>query len=423
MARMAAFILAGGAGTRLSLLTAYRAKPAVTFAGRYRIIDFTLTNCVKSEISLVHVLTQYVSRSLNRHLGIGRPWDLDRRKGGLHILHPRLGFEGADWYKGTADAIYQNIPVLKKLSEEYILILSGDHVYNMDYRKFLEFHIGSGCPASLAVVEVPRRISSEFGIVSVNSSGKVTSFREKPKSSKSKLASMGIYIFQREFLQMTLTAMKSDYSDLDFGKHVLPELVKLGKVSAFRYNGFWLDIGTLKSYYTANLSLLNENPRVKLDRAGGSVLTVPDDDPPMMIKSGSSVKKSMICSGCCIMGSVTNSVLSPRVTVAKGASVQNSIILHDCMIKSGANIRNAVIDEGCVIGNGAAIGFGDPSVPNSLQPDFLDFGMTLIGRNTKVPAGTRIGTNCLISGGMKSGRIRAGEVADGGVRISPDLEL
>ncbi len=423
MDRMAAFILAGGAGTRLSLLTAFRAKPAVTFAGRYRIIDFTLTNCVRSEISLVHVLTQYISRSLNRHLGIGRPWDLDRRQGGLHILHPRLGFEAADWYKGTADAIYQNIPVLKKLKEEYILILSGDHVYNMDYRRFLEFHVEKGRPASVAVVEVPSRMTSEFGIVSVDDSGKVTSFREKPKSSSSRLASMGIYIFKKDFLLAALKEIKSRHDDLDFGKHILPELVRLNKVSAFRYNGFWLDIGTLRSYYEANLSLLNDSPRVKLGRAGGSILTVPDDDPPMMIEEGSSVKRSLVCDGCVVTGSVLNSVISPHVTVAKGASVENSIILHRCTIKKGARIRNSIIDEGCVIGEGAQIGTGDRSVPNVLQPDFLDFGVTLIGKGTRIPPGMKIGTNCLIAGNMRSGRVSPGKVADGGVRVPSDLEF
>ncbi len=423
MGRMAAFILAGGAGTRLSLLTGYRAKPAVPFAGRYRIIDFTLTNCVRSEISLVHVLTQYSSRSLNRHLGIGKPWDLDRLNGGLHILHPRLGFEGADWYKGTADAIYQNIPVLKKLTEEYILILSGDHVYNMDYREFLDFHVESGRPASLAVVEVPSELTVEFGIATVDRRGKVTSFREKPKTSRSNLASMGIYIFSREYLISILREMKKDHDDLDFGKHIIPRLVSVGEVSAFRYEDFWLDIGTLRSYYNASLSLLSERSRLKLEGERGSVLTVPYDDPPIMMAKECSVRRSLICDGCVIKGSVTNSVLSPRVSIERGASVENSIILHDCVIKSGARVKDAILDESCLIGKGAQIGFGDSSVPNVMQPGYLDFGITLVGMNTEIPPGIRIGTNCLIAGGKKETRIQDIDIADGGVEISPDLGI
>lgn len=418
MSRMAAFILAGGVGKRLSLLTATRAKPAVTFAGRYRIVDFTLTNCVRSEIPLVHVLTQYISRSLKRHLGIGKPWGLDRLKGGLHILHPRLGFEGADWYKGTADAMYQNIPVLRELSEDYVLVLSGDHVYNMDYRDFLEFHIEAGRPVSLSVVNVPASLCCEFGIATIDSSCRVVSFREKPKTTKSRLASMGIYIFQREFLISILERMKPQFEDLDFGKHIIPGLVKQGMISAYRYNGYWLDIGTLKSYYNASLSLLSDRPKLMLDRDEEKILTVPDDAPPMVIGVSARIKRSMICNGCSIKGSVINSILSPGVSVAEGARVENSIILHDCRIDRNAHIRNAIVDETSVIGSGVKIGSGDPGVPNILQPGYLDFGVTLIGRNTKIPSGLTIGTNCLISGNRKSGRVPAVDIEDGGVRIS-----
>jgi len=420
---MAAFILAGGVGKRLSLLTSYRAKPAVPFAGKYRIIDFTLTNCVRSDIMVVHVLTQYISRSLIRHLGIGKPWNLDRLKNGLHILHPRLGYEGADWYKGTADAMFQNISVLKKLDHEYILILSGDHVYNMDYREFLDFHIGAGKPASLAVIDVPRSMCREFGIATVDSGGRITGFEEKPLRTDSNLASMGIYIFDRNFLISVLEGLRQDFQDLDFGKHIIPELVLRGKISAYRYSGYWLDIGTLKSYYRASLALLADRPHLDFDNRERTILTVPDDNPPTLISGGSNVKRSLICNGCFVGGSVANSILSPGVIVEEGAVVENSIIMHGCRIKKGAKVMDSIIDKMSIVGRACTIGKGRNSVPNKLQPALLDFGLTLVGRKTIIPDGTRIGTNCLVSGSVKSGRIPAGDIEDGGNYVASDVTI
>jgi len=423
MRGMAAFILAGGVGKRLSLLTTNRAKPAVPFAGKYRIIDFTLTNCVRSDITVVHVLTQYISRSLIRHLGIGKPWDLDRLKNGLHILHPRLGYEGADWYRGTADAMFQNISVLKKLQNEYILILSGDHVYNMDYREFLEFHIGAGKPASLAVIEVPMTMCREFGIATVDAKGRITGFEEKPLKTESTLASMGIYIFDRKFLISVLEGFKQDFQDLDFGKHIIPELVLRGRVSAFRYSGYWLDIGTLKSYYKASLALLAARPLLDIDNREMSVLTVPDDNPPTMISAGANVRNSLICNGCHIDGSVVNSILSPGVIIEEGSIVENSIILHGCRVKKGARVKGAIIDKMSVVGRSCNIGEGNSSTPNRMQPDMLDFGLTLVGRKTIIPGGTRIGTNCLVSGSARNGRVPGSDIEDGGSYVAPDLAI
>jgi glucose-1-phosphate adenylyltransferase len=396
-----AFILAGGVGKRLNLLTRFRAKPAVPFAGRYRIIDFTLTNCVRSGIGEVYVLTQYISRSLDNHIGIGKPWDLDRIQGGLHTLHPHLGRQGADWYQGTADAFFQNIPVLRDLGCDYILILSGDHVYRADYSEFIDFHIEAGRPASVGVVEVPKSLCREFGIATVDANGQILRFDEKPGRAASNLASMGIYIFERTFLIDKLLELKPLFDDLDFGKHVVPHLVGEGTISAYRYRDYWLDIGTLKSYYTANLSLLSAHPRLRLSDPSWAVLTIPDDYPPLFVSDDAVIEQSLVCNGGVIKGTVKSSVLSPGVVVERGASVERSIILHECVIRSGAVVKNAILDKMVTIGKHASIGSGNPRVPNALQPDYLDFGITLIGKRTRVPAGTMIGTNCLVCGSKR----------------------
>ncbi|MBU8922045.1 MAG: glucose-1-phosphate adenylyltransferase [Bacteroidales bacterium] len=423
MSGMAAFILAGGIGKRLSLLTLFRAKPAVPFAGRYRIIDFTLTNCVRSDIRSVHVLTQYISRSLIRHLGIGKPWDLDRLKGGLRILHPRLGHEGADWYKGTADAIYQNISILKKLDEKHVLILSGDHVYDMDYGVFLEHHIESGKQASLAVIEVDPSQCREFGIATVDSEGRIRKFEEKPAWTDSTLASMGIYIFERDYLIDILSRMKPLHEDLDFGKHIIPDLVSKDELAAYRYSGYWLDIGTLRSYYRASISLLANSPRLELGREDQLILTVPEDNPPSFISHGAKIHRSLICSGCQIKGDVSNSILSPGVTVEEGAVVKDSIILHGCTIRREAKVTRAIIDKRAVVGREAVIGEGDIRIANQLQPGYLDFGLTLVGKKTVIPAGIRVGTNCLVSGSPGNGKIPGNNIADGQSFLSSDIDI
>jgi glucose-1-phosphate adenylyltransferase len=421
--RTVAFILAGGVGKRLSLLTRFRAKPAVPFAGRYRIIDFTLTNCVRSDISEIYMLTQYISRSLVRHLGIGKPWDLDRIKGGLHILHPHLGRVGADWYQGTADAFYQNIPVLESLEHELILILSGDHIYRADYAELIDFHLKAGLPASVAVTEVPRSLCREFGIATVGGGGEIRKFEEKPLRTKSNLASMGIYVFNRKFLISKLTSLKSRIDDLDFGKHVLPHLVAEGSISAFRFNDYWLDIGTLKSYFTSSLALLGTRPRLKLSDHKQPVLTVPDDYPPGVVSRSAHIRRSLVSNGCVIGGEVRSSILSPGVVVEKGAVVENSIIFHDCVIKKGARVRNAVLDKMVVVGRGTSIGYGKATVPNVLQPAYLDFGVTLVGRETKIPGGIKIGSNCLVCGSRKSGSIPRRDIADGSNYLARDVRF
>jgi len=418
MNRMKAFILAGGAGKRLSLLTARRAKPAVPFGGRYRIIDFTLTNCVKSGIDEVFVLTQYISRSLTRHLGIGKPWDLDRSKGGLRILHPHLGFQAADWYQGTADAMYQNIPILREIDCEYVLILSGDHVYNMDYHDFLDFHIERGFPATLAVTPVPRSMTRHFGIATIGKDDRIERFEEKPESSPSDLGSMGVYIFDREFLIETLESIKTLHENLDFGHHIMPRLVRAGSAAAYRFEGYWLDIGTLKGYYRASKGLLARRPRLVLGEGGTTVMTVPDDNPPMMIMRGAGISRSIVCSGCRIEGRVESSIISPGVRVEKGAVVEDSIIFHDCTVGRGARIRSSVLDKEVRVGRDSVIGEGDRRTPNETQPEYLDFGLTLIGKGTRVMSGSLIGTNCLVAGSVGTGRLREKRIPDGGTRLT-----
>jgi len=423
MSETAAFILAGGSGKRLSLLTRYRAKPAVPFGGRYRIIDFTLTSCVRSGIGEIYVFTQYIARSLVRHLGIGKPWDLDRMTGGLHVLHPHLGYQAADWYRGTADALYQNLQVIRRLDCERVLILSADHVYRMDYRAFLDFHRRAGKPASVAVVRVPRNLTSEFGIATVDDEGRIIKFEEKPAETDSNLASMGIYIFDRHFLLATLRELKAAHDDLDFGKHVVPYLVGKGEISAYQFSGYWLDIGTVRSYYTASLELLGERPRLKLYSLMSPVLTVPDDNPPLVVTEEAHVTNSLICNGCVVRGTVRSSILSPGVKVERGARVENSIVFHDCVIDRGAEVDRSILDKGVVIGPRARIGSGDATVPNQLQPSYLNFGVTLIGKKTIVPAGMTIGTNCLVSGTLEQGLVPKQDVKDGGFYIAGDLHL
>ncbi len=412
MSKLAAFILAGGQGQRLSILTRHRAKPAVPFGGNYRIIDFTMTNCVRSGISHVYVLTQYISRSLVRHLGIGKPWDMDRREGGLRILHPRLGYKGADWYQGTADAIFQNISVLEDLKCENVLILSGDHVYRADYGEFLKVHEEQGATGTMGVVEVPEYLTNQFGIATVGSDGLVTRFDEKPESCSSALASMGIYIFKREALISLLKELKKIYHDLDFGKHVVPYLTGRREMAAYGFDRYWLDIGTIRSYFMASRGLLTEDYGFDL-YGENNVLTVPGDYLPMVIEREAEVDNSIICSGCMIGGKVRSSIISPGVEIEEGAEVEDSVIFHNCRIESGAKVKNCIMDKMARIGKDSSVGRGDRSVKNRIQPEYLDSGITLIGRKTILPSGISVGTNCVILGNEINGAVQNRDYSDG----------
>lgn len=316
--------------------------------------------------------------------------------------------------------MFQNIPALEKLDCENVLILSGDHVYRMDYGDFIAFHEGSGNPASVGVVSVPKGMTSEFGIATVDAHGAITKFEEKPKESSGTLASMGIYLFDREYLISLLKSLEQYHGNLDFGKHVITHLVSRRAISAYRFPGYWLDIGTLKSYYKASLELLVEKPRLTLYSWSSPVLTVPDDAPPLVVTSEASISNSLVCNGCIVAGSVRSSILSPNVRIGRGATVEGSILFNDCVVEPGARVRNAIMDKGVAVGPRAVVGFGNGAVANELQPGYLDFGVTIIGKRTAIPGGVTIGTNCLVSGTLDRGLIPKRNLPDGASFIAEE---
>ncbi len=417
-----AFILAGGQGTRLCLLSERRAKPAVPFGGKYRIIDFTLSNCVNSGLFDVGVLTQYRPTSLNQHIGIGRPWDLDRFHGGIQLLQPAPGSFAADWYQGTADAIFQNLLHLKRRRVDEVLILSGDHVYQMDYNVLYAFHRSNRATLTVAVTEVPEAEIGEFGILQTEPNGRITAFHEKPKAPVgSRLASMGVYLFDREHLIRWLVedaAMKD--SSHDFGKDLLPRLVARGEgVFAYRFQGYWQDVGTLDSFYAANLAFLQDPPPLQLGDPTRVLHTQSADRPPVRVLSGARVRDSMVANGCTIEGEVVNSVLFPGVVVEKGAVVRDSIVMHDVRVARNAVLDRAILDKAVQVGEGARVGHGDESTPNRACPQHLSSGLVLIGKEARLPAGITVGRNARVGSGVQEDDFTA-PVPAGGVVDGPD---
>jgi glucose-1-phosphate adenylyltransferase len=399
-----AFILAGGRGSRLDILSLKRVKPAVPFAGKYRIIDFTLSNCTNSGIYDIGILTQYLPFSLNEHIGSGKPWDLDRRDTRLSLMQPHK-----EWYKGTADALKQNIEALKRSTKELVLILSGDHIYKMDYRKMIAFHLEKNADLTLAVQPVPKEDISRFGILETNEQSMVTAFLEKPETAESNLASMGIYIFNREVLIHQLETL--DFDDLDFGKHIIPSMVKTHKLAAYTFNDYWKDVGTYDAYLEANLELTATVDKIPLDMYDESwkIFTRSVEKPAVKIGSKASIHQALISNGSIIAGHVEKSVISPGVVIHPTATVRNSIILNDVEIKAGAIIDSAIIDKEVVIGENSLIGTGDKSIPNQDKPDILSSGLNVIGKGTVVKKGTVIERNCRIYPNMQvSGHIVSG---------------
>lgn len=393
-----AFILAGGAGSRLCLLSERRAKPAVPFAGKYRIIDFTLSNCVNSGIYDIGVLTQYRPTSLHQHIGTGRPWDLDRTRGGIQVLQPALGSVQSDWYQGTADAIYQNLIHLRRRRIDELLVLSGDHVYKMDYNVLYAFHAASGAAATVAVTEVPEAAVSAFGILETDPSGRIIGFQEKPRQARSRLASMGVYLFDRGSLIRWLTedAAMED-SRHDFGKDLLPRLIARGeRVFAYRFQDYWQDVGTLDSYYDSNLAFLSDRPPLDLNDPDWVIHTQSADRPPVMIAHGGRAAGSLVANGSRVAGEVVRSILFPGVTVSAGAVVRDSIVMQDTFVGRNAVLDRAIVDKQVRVGDGAIVGHGDSAAPNRACPDHLANGLTLIGKGAQLPAGIRIGRNARI---------------------------
>ena len=394
---MIAMLLAGGQGSRLGVLTSKVAKPAVAFGGKYRIIDFPLSNCINSGVDTVGVLTQYQPLRLNTHIGIGIPWDLDRNIGGVTVLPPYEKSSNSEWYTGTANAIYQNLEYMESYNPEYVLILSGDHIYKMDYEVMLDFHKANNAEVTIAVMPVPIEEASRFGIMIADENHRITEFEEKPEHPRSNLASMGIYIFNWKTLKEALIAM-ADQPALDFGKHVIPYCHEKGApLYAYEFTGYWKDVGTLSSYWEANMELIDIVPEFNLYEEYWKIYTKSEIQPPDYIAADSVVERSIIGEGSEIYGEVHSSVIGAGVTIGKGSVVRNSIIMKGTQIGEGVTIDKSIVAENCQIGNNVVLGVGEEA-PNKLNASIYSFGLVTIGEDSVVPDGVQIGKNTAISG-------------------------
>lgn len=390
-----AMLLAGGQGSRLYVLTENMAKPAVPFGGKNRIIDFPLSNCTNAGIDTVGVLTQYRPLELNSYIGSGQPWDLDRDGGGVHILPPYQSATGASWYKGTANAIYQNMGFVDMYDPDYVVILSGDHIYKMDYADMLAHHKREGAACTISVMEVPWNEASRFGIMSVDGNDTITEFAEKPKEPKSNLASMGIYTFTWPKLREYLIADENDgTSDNDFGKDIIPAMLAAGeKMAAYRFAGYWKDVGTLDSLWDANMDMLATGSGLSLLEKDWPIYGRSVSAPPAFLGRDSHVEHSVVTRGCVVEGTAENSVLSEGCVVGAGADVQYSILMPGAVIKAGASVAYAIIGEKSVIGENAVIG-GKPDGSES-------WGITVVGPETDVPADYELKANYMVSHNLK----------------------
>lgn len=394
---MIAMLLAGGQGSRLGVLTAKVAKPAVAFGGKYRIIDFPLSNCINSGIDTVGVLTQYQPLRLNTHIGIGIPWDLDRNIGGVSILPPYEKSANSEWYTGTANAIYQNMDYMETYNPDYVLILSGDHIYKMDYEVMLDYHKENHADVTIAAMPVPMEEASRFGIVVADGDGRITEFQEKPPEPKSNLASMGIYIFSWPILKKALMELR-DVPGCDFGKHIIPYCHENGqRLFAYEYNGYWKDVGTLGSYWEANMELIDIIPEFNLYEEFWKIYTKGDVITPQYIAADAVVEKSIIGEGTEVYGEVHNSVIGAGVTIKKGAVIRDSIIMKETTIGENDVIDKAIIAENVTVGDNVVMGIGE-EVPNKVKPNVYSFGLTTVGANTVIPSNVSIGKNTAVVG-------------------------
>ncbi|HXF62293.1 MAG TPA: sugar phosphate nucleotidyltransferase [Caldilineaceae bacterium] len=393
MTRAFAMIMAGGYSEALSVLTEVRAEPAVPFGGKFRLIDFPLSNCVNSDIYNVAVLTQYKPRSLNDHIGIGKPWDLDRASGGVRLLQPYRGGPYGDWQKGTADAVRRNLDFVESQSEDHVLILAGDHIYLMDYRPMIYQHIESMADLTVAVRRVNPYESHRYGIVTLSNENRIVEFREKPKRARETLASMGIYIFRKQVL---IDILKTN-NYLDFGKEVLPAMISGScVVMGYTFPGYWADVGTVQAYWEANMSLLAESPALDLYDREWVVHTASAERAPSKIGPNAQSNGNLLSNGCRVDGCVERSVISPGVYIAEGAVVRDSIILNDTVIGPGAVVDRCIVDKGVQIGAGARVGEGDDNTPNIAMPEQINTGITLIGKKSVVPENMVIGRNVVV---------------------------
>ncbi len=394
-----AMLLAGGQGSRLHVLTGQMAKPAVPFGGKFRIIDFPLSNCTNSGIDTVGVLTQYRPLELNSYIGSGQPWEMDRLNGGVHILPPYQSAEGASWYKGTANAIYQNIGFVDLYEPDYVAVLSGDHIYKMDYAAMLRHHKANGAACTISVMEVPWNEASRFGIMNVDDNGFITEFEEKPKEPKSNLASMGIYIFSWQKLRQYLIADEADPdSSNDFGKNIIPTMLSRGeKMAAYRFDGYWKDVGTLDSLWDANMDMLSPGSGLNLLDRSWPIYSRTPSCPPAYVGANADVGNSVTAKGCTILGEVKNTVLSYRTTVGEGASVSYSVVMPGAVIEDGARVSYAIVGENCHIGKDAVVG-----LPPELAEDHNAWGITVLGPGSVISDG-----EVVPAGAMREGEVKA----------------
>lgn len=409
---MIAMLLAGGQGSRLGVLTSKVAKPAVAFGGKYRIIDFPLSNCINSGVDTVGVLTQYQPLRLNTHIGIGIPWDLDRNIGGVTVLPPYEKSSNSEWYTGTANAIYQNLEYMESYNPEYVLILSGDHIYKMDYEVMLDFHKANNAEVTIAVMPVPIEEASRFGIMIADENHRITEFEEKPEHPRSNLASMGIYIFNWKTLKEALIAM-ADQPALDFGKHVIPYCHEKGApLYAYEFTGYWKDVGTLSSYWEANMELIDIVPEFNLYEEYWKIYTKSEIQPPDYIAGDSVVERSIIGEGSDIYGEVYNSVIGCGVTIGKGTVIRDSIIMNQTQIGEGCEINKAIIAENVVVGNQVKLGVGEET-ENDTAPHIYNHGLVTIGEKSVIPDGIGVGKNSVISGVTAAADYEDSQLASG----------
>ena len=413
---MIAMLLAGGQGSRLGVLTANVAKPAVSFGGKYRIIDFPLSNCINSGVDTVGVLTQYQPLKLNTHIGIGIPWDLDRNIGGVSILPPYEKSGNSEWYTGTANAIYQNLAYMEQYNPEYVLILGGDHIYKMDYEVMLQFQKENKADITVATMPVPLEEASRFGVAITDEKRRISEFEEKPEHPRSNLASMGIYIFSWPVLRDALIKLK-DQPGLDFGMHVLPYCMEKGdRLFAYEFNGYWKDVGTLAAYWEANMELIELIPEFNLYEEFWKIYTKADRIPPQFISSEAVIDKAIIGDACEIYGEVHNSVIGSGVYIGPGVVIRDSIIMSSTSIGDRTTVDKGVIAENVVIGNDCHIGVGEEA-PNVLKADVYAYGLATIGEGSVIPGGIRIGKNTAISGVTEPGDYPNGILESGQVII------
>ena len=409
---MIAMLLAGGQGSRLGVLTSKVAKPAVAFGGKYRIIDFPLSNCINSGVDTVGVLTQYQPLRLNTHIGIGIPWDLDRNIGGVTVLPPYEKSTNSEWYTGTANAIYQNLEYMESYNPEYVLILSGDHIYKMDYEVMLDFHKANNAEVTIAVMPVPMEEASRFGIMIADENHRITEFEEKPEHPRSNLASMGIYIFNWKTLKEALIAM-ADQPALDFGKHVIPYCHEKGApLYAYEFTGYWKDVGTLSSYWEANMELIDIVPEFNLYEEYWKIYTKSEIQPPDYIAADSVVERSIIGEGSEVYGEVYNSVIGCGVTIGNGTVIRDSMIMNQTQSGEGCEINKAIIAENVVVGNQVKLGVGEEA-ENDTAPHIYNHGLVTIGEKSVIPDGISVGKNSVISGVTAAADYEDSQLASG----------